>query len=200
MKSRKNLSFLTFFSVKNNELVSQSAMAFFIRIFSALVSLIMNIVVARYLGAKEAGYFFLTLSIITVAATFCRMGADNIMLRFISIHMALNEWNNMQSIIWILIKRAFVLSLFLTPFIVFGSAYIANDIFKKPEIATPLIWMGLSIPFFASYMLLSYAFQGIKKISYSVTIQGTMLPILMIISILIFSLHSSNETSFIYFI
>lgn len=182
------------------ELLSESLIAFFIRSFSALVSFVMNIVIARYLGADESGYFFLALSVITVLSTFCRLGTDNIMLRFISIHKSRDEVDEMQSVVILLLKKVLIFSFIIVPIIVFGSNIISVYIFKKPLLQITMIWTGLSLPFFAGYMLLSYAFQGIKKAAYSVTLQGTILPFLLIIAILIFAPSKSSQLSFIYFI
>jgi len=182
------------------ELISESILTFITRSFSAVVSFAMNMVIARYLGVNESGYFFLALSVITVLATFCRGGSDLILLRFVSIHYSKSENNEMQSVIITLLKRAVIFSLIVAPFIVFGSKIISIYLFKKPPLETTLMWMGLSIPFYATYMLQSWAFQGIKKATHSIVIQGTLLPLLLIVAVFIFSPATSSQLSFIYFI
>lgn len=184
----------------NKELLSESVIAFFIRSLSALVAFAVNVVIGRYLGAVESGYFFLALSLITILTTFCRMGSENIMLRYISIHYARGENNEMQSIVLLLLKRTFLFSLVITPILVFSSHIIATLFFKQPALENTLIWMGLSTPFFTGYMLLSYSFQGIKKVSHSVVMQGTLLSFLLIICTIIFSPEYSSQLSVIYFL
>ena len=59
--------------VENRELLIDSITAFFIRILAAIASFLMNMVVARKLGAYNSGSFFLCFAVITVIAVVVRL-------------------------------------------------------------------------------------------------------------------------------
>lgn len=185
---------------KNKKLLLETVTTFVIRVSSAIISFVMNALIGRYLGADQSGYFFLALQLVTVLSTFSRLGADNILLRYVSIYRGKNDWNNVQSVIMVLFKRTIFFSFIITPVIAIGSHYLAYDIFKKPLSQPTLLWMGLSIPFYAGYMLISFAFQGIKKAGYLIIIQGTFLPALLIIYIIFFKPFNAHQLSLAYFV
>src|SRR5690348_5108498 len=94
----------------NNELIKDSLFASVIRGLAAISSFVLNIVIGRNLGAQESGYFFLALTMITVLSSVARLGSDNVILRFLSVHSNKNEWNEVQSVFKYTITRVLICS------------------------------------------------------------------------------------------
>ena len=69
-----------------------SAIAFGVKIVAAGSAFAMNVVIARQLGAEEAGLFFLAYTIVFIAAAVSRLGLDSTFVRFIAARHATNEW------------------------------------------------------------------------------------------------------------
>src|SRR5262249_5700474 len=83
---------------ENKELVKHSLVSILVRIGGAVAAFFMNVVVARYLGAEESGYFFLAITTITLLATAGRIGADQTVLRYVSVYSENKEWNKVHAV------------------------------------------------------------------------------------------------------
>ena len=84
---------------ENKELVKDSFVALLVRIGGAIAAFFVNVVAARYLGAEQAGYFFLAVTVSTLIATVGRVGADQTILRFVSVYGELQQWNKVHAAI-----------------------------------------------------------------------------------------------------
>ena len=60
-----------YFRIKNTELLIGAFSAFLLKVLSAVSTFALNIVVARYLGVEQAGYFFLAQAFLVVLACVC---------------------------------------------------------------------------------------------------------------------------------
>src|SRR5947208_3119353 len=134
---------------ENKELLTHSMLALIVRIAGAGVTFLMNIVIARYLGAKEAGFFFLAVTVSIVLGTIGRVGADQSILRFVSIHSKRQEWEEVNGVINILMRWGLIATSIIGAIIALFAGPIANYFFHKPEFKTSLLWIAISIPFFA---------------------------------------------------
>ena len=65
-------------------LLFQSGLATALKLGAAAFSFVMTLLITRSLGKQEAGFVFTFISVVTIAATFSRMGTDNSILRFIA--------------------------------------------------------------------------------------------------------------------
>ena len=92
--------------------------------------------------------------------------------------------------LWVTWAMAIILCIF--------SGTIADYFFHKPEFRSPLMWIALSIPFFACYNLYGMALQGLRKVIYSVSILKIIAPLILIILVLIFSPHNGTSASMLY--
>lgn len=175
-----------FQGTENKELVKHSAISLLVRIGGAVAAFVMNIVVARYAGAEQAGYFFLAITITTLIATVGRIGADQTVLKFVSLLSAKQEWDKVHGIIrkittwtfWPLSVLALLLCLFARPIAVYA--------FHKPQLQWPLFWTAIAMPFLGMYNIHGMALQGIRKVILSVTNLKVLTPIFVVCFILVF--------------
>src|SRR5205809_1793192 len=183
---------------ENKELITHSLIALIIRVGGAAAAFIMNIIIARYIGAAEAGYFFLAISITTVIASVGRIGADQTVLRFVSLHGELNEWSKIHALMKKLLAWTYLPLLGLTFLGCVFSKQISVYLFQKPDLQWPLFWTMLAMPFFAGYNVLGMALQGRRKVTLSVTTLKIITPILLIIFCFIISPGDASIASFYY--
>lgn len=165
---------------ENKELIIHSLIALIVRIAGAGVAFLMNVVIARYLGASEAGYFFLAISITYVLASIARIGADQTILRFVSVHSAMSEWAHVHAVMKKMMSWTYIPLFILTTLVCLFARPISIYFFHKEELQWPLFWTSLSMPFFAGYNIHGMALQGRKKVLLSVTSLKILTPVFVI--------------------
>jgi O-antigen/teichoic acid export membrane protein len=183
---------------ENKELVTHSVVALIARVCGAGIAFLMNVVIARYLGEKESGYFFLAITVSIFLGTVGRVGADQSVLRFVSIYSKQGDWEKVHGVINTLMKWGLIVTTLVAIILCIFSRTIAIDFFHKPEFRNPLIWIALSIPLYAAYNLYGMALQGLRKVVYSVSILRIVTPLVLIILVLIFAPHDGTTASMLY--
>ncbi|MGI8951202.1 MAG: lipopolysaccharide biosynthesis protein [Chitinophagaceae bacterium] len=183
---------------ENKELIKHSLLALIIRVGGAGAAFIMNIIIARYLGASEAGYFFLAVSITTLVAGIGRIGADQTILRFVSIHSEKKEWGEVNAVMKKMLSWTYLPLIGLTALICIFSQPISIYIFHKEELRWPLFFTALAMPFFAGYNVYGMALQGRRRVVESVTVLKILTPVFFIIFVLIFAPKNSANASVYY--
>lgn len=77
-------------------LIRGTGLSLALKIASAGIGFTFSVVVARYLGANDAGLFFLGLAVATVCATIAKLGVDEAGTRHIAAHISDNDNNSAQ--------------------------------------------------------------------------------------------------------
>ncbi|MEO8116286.1 MAG: oligosaccharide flippase family protein [Bacteroidota bacterium] len=185
---------------ENNELVKHSLVSLFVRMGGAAAAFFMNIVVARYLGATEAGYFFLAVTTATLLATIGRVGADQTIMRFVSVLGENKEWNKLHAVMRKILLWSGLPLTIVTVFVCLFAKQIAVSVFSKPEMQGPLIWTALSMPFYAAYNIHGMALQGRRKVLVSVSSLKIITPLVLMILIFIFHPVASRESAIYYLV
>ena len=136
---------------------------------AAIVGITLTAILARVLGADEAGLFFLGLSLLMGLSVVFRLGLDDLVLRAMGaeyLSVACQSKLN-TGLIWIVLATVpFSLVTFL-----FADA-ISVTVFKKPEFAVVLEYCMLALPATSLFMLLASAFQGVHRVVAVVVFQN----------------------------
>jgi O-antigen/teichoic acid export membrane protein len=185
---------------ENKELVKDSFVSFLVRIGGAIAAFFVNVVAARYLGAEQAGYFFLAVTVSTLIATVGRVGADQTILRFVSVYGERKEWSKVHAAMRKIIGWSTFLLIGLTALICVFSKQISIYLFHKPELQWSLFWCTLSIPFFAIYNVHGMALQGRRKVLLSVTSIKILTPLFLMLLMVAFTPGEASATSIYYLI
>ena len=172
---------------ENKELLLHSVFALLIRGVAAVIAFLMNVVVARKLGAGEAGYFFLAVAFTTIAASIGRVGADNTVLRFVSVHGAKEEWAQVNAVMRKMMSWTYIPLVALALAGCIFSKQISIYWFHKEQLQWPLFWTCAAMPFFGGYNVHGMALQGRRKVLLSVTNLRVLTPLFVIIFTLIFN-------------
>ncbi|MBS1746337.1 MAG: flippase [Bacteroidetes bacterium] len=184
---------------ENKELLVHSMIALIVRIAGAGSTFLMNVIIARHLGVKESGYFFLAVTIAIIVGTIGRVGADQSVLRFISIYSKEKDWEKVHGVINTLMKWGVWVTSITAIVICIFAGFISTYFFHKPEMKYPLIWIALSVPFFACYNLFGMALQGLRKVFLSVTVLKIIAPIALIILVFVWNPTESTTASMLFF-
>ncbi|MEA3275992.1 MAG: flippase [Pseudomonadota bacterium] len=175
------------------EIVRGSAIAFGVKILAAGSTFAMNVVIARQLGATEAGLFFLAYTIVLVAAAIGRIGLDNTFVRFIASYHANNEWAEINGLYRTGIRWAFLTSLGIAGLLWVLAEPLASAVFGKPAFADVLRVMAWGIPLMALFTLHARALQGLKRIPQAMFVLSAAAPLTLLALALVTS--PSNATA-----
>ena len=158
------------------ELLLGSFFAFTIKAGGVASAFALNIVIARNLGAEQAGYFFLAQTILLILAPFSRQGLDNCLIRFIAGYKDkdTNE-NNVAGIYRLALQRVTPVALSLSASLWFASEWLAIYVFSKPQLGSALKLCSLAITPLALAQLHAYCFQGKKRIVLSMLFESSAL-------------------------
>ncbi|MEJ2189275.1 MAG: oligosaccharide flippase family protein, partial [Acidobacteriota bacterium] len=120
------------------EVARGAVVALTLKVAAAVVALALNVVLVRMLGPDNAGIYYLSLSIVTVAGVFGRVGTDNTVVRFVAASTASSDWQrigqiyrNVTSIVLVAAMVAFSCFFLL-------SRPIAQGLARNLELTAPL--------------------------------------------------------------
>ena len=185
---------------ENKELLLHSSLALIIRVGGAAASFVMNIVIARYLGATESGYFFLAVTVSTIMVSIGRIGGDHIILRYVSIYNEKGEWKKVNGIMSKIMSWSLLATIIITVPTCIFSKQIAIYFFHKEQLHWSLFWVGLSMPFFTAFNAFGIGLQGRRKVLISVTLLKIATPFLLIALGILFSPKNGSSASFYYLV
>ena len=154
--------FKGFFNMRFNDMLYHTFIATIFRSFGAISGFLATLIIAKKLGAVESGYYFLSYSIITILATFCRFGLSNTIIRFVG-----SKIYNVNDILWKSILFSAVLSISVS-IIIFTNHFAIAAFFKKPEFANVLKIMSLALFGLVLGTLIANCLQALKKTKSSI--------------------------------
>ncbi len=170
-----------------HEVVSGTIVALGTRTVSMILVFLVNLVIARLLGAKDAGIYYLAISTVSIAAVFGTLGLDNVIVRFIATAAEAGEWFNVREIykrstalIWFSSIGATVVSLL-------SSSWIANELYNEPTLLLPLRIACLSIVPFSLLVIPTASLRGLKRIYCSSLVKTIVVPLISLPLLLIFA-------------
>jgi len=163
------------------EVLRGAALAFVLRGFGAGLAFMLNAMIARMLGAEGAGLYFLALSVTMIAAVIARLGLDNALLRFVAVHASKEEWGLVKGVFALGMRMALISSALLTLLCFILAPWLAEYVFNKPDLGTPLRWMSLGIMSFSLMMLMSECLKGMRRIRNAMLVSGVLYPLIALL-------------------
>jgi len=161
--------------------------AFITKVISAGGIFFLNIVIARRLGAAEAGYFFLAQAVAVFLASISRQGFDNALIRFIASYRVSNEFKNVANIFGYATLRVVILGSMISILVYLFSPAIGEYVFSKEEL-TPVLrvaaWLIMPL---AISQLVGFCFQGKKRVAIAMSYQSAYLAVVAVIIIAVIS-------------
>lgn len=151
-------------NLSSSGVLHASAIALFVKVIAAGGAFLLNIVIARTLGAEQAGYFFLAQTIIVIVAIISRQGFDNVLVRFIAGYSI-----EKQSLLVAGIYRHVLIRILFTLMITCSLVFLLKDfisvyVFSKSELSPLMTLAAFAIAPLAICQMHSYCLQGEKRI------------------------------------
>lgn len=169
-----------------------------IKVLAAISIFVMNIAVARTLGAAEAGLFFLGFTLITMAAAVGRLGLDQSIVRFIAAQQATDAIGPLhgvyrKSMVWVVLASGGIALLCSI-----NIDWLVKSLFDQPGFKPVLHAFLLAIPLVALYTMQAQALQGLKKIAKSMLTLNVFVPVMLLLLMLLAPVTSAASLA-IYF-
>lgn len=165
------------------EILHGAGLAVVLRGMGAVLAFLLNIAIARIIGAEGAGFYFLALSVVSIGAVAAKLGLDNVLLRFVADGASRGDWNSVIGV-FRLGTRIAALSTLLTGIGVFALApWIATALFGEPGLETPLRAISLGIFSFAMMMQMAECLKALNRIPDSMLVSGIISPVTALVLI-----------------
>lgn len=163
------------------EILRGALLAFMLKLVAVAVTFGLNVVLARLLGAKDSGIFFLAFTVLTIAATIGRLGMDNSLVRFIAANMAVERHDKVKGVYVKAMLIAGVASTIVAIMLWFSSQWMADNLFRDDDLGAALQGMSIAIIPTALFMLHAQALQGLKRLGMAIPVLSIWTPLLTIV-------------------
>jgi O-antigen/teichoic acid export membrane protein len=153
------------------EIVHKGSIAYGLKVLTAGLNFVFNVMIARLLGVEGSGSFFLALTIVTVASVVGRIGLDNTFVRFTASSVATSDWSTLKGLYQRGIVFALMTSGLITGLLMLLAPWLATNVFSDPTLTGPLRWMSLSVLPVALHTLYAQLLKGLKEIQNSMLVE-----------------------------
>lgn len=165
------------------EIMSKGSVAFVLKIIGAGLGFSFQVAIARFFGASGAGVYFLAVTIVTFVAMISRLGMDNSVTRFVAANAADKAWNRVTGVTRLAVRITLAVALLTSLVLVATAGWLANSVFDKPGLTTPLRIMALAVLPLALMTLYANSLQGLKRVRDSMLMLNVWIPLLAGISL-----------------
>lgn len=152
------------------DLLRGASVAGILKMFSAVFTFALSVVLGRMLGAEAAGVYFIALSTATIAATIGRVGLDNAVVRYIAADVSHGRWSDARMHQRIAIAVCLGSSLLIAAIVFLGAELLAGRVFSDEALHAPLQLMAVAIVPLSLSVLVSRSLQGLSRIRDSVLV------------------------------
>lgn len=168
------------------EVIRGASIALVFKSLGALSAMAFQVILARMLGAEDAGRYILTLTCLALATVLGSAGLDSVLVRYVAINSDLNHWYSIGSVRRNAMRIAIPVSLFMTVVSLASADWIAVDIFKDQSLGIYIRIMVLAVPFWVIASLHSEMLRGLKRVGQYQLLQSVVLPVTTIFGLLLF--------------
>ena len=170
-----------------------TAIALAIRVLGAGMAFIFNLIIARQLGAEQAGYFFLSLAVAMLLSAVARLGFDNTVLRFTGANA--KNGTTVKFVLNYALKFCLPVATAIALLLYFAAPFIANTLFNKPLMAQSLQYIAPAIIGLSVVMLVAMSLQARQRLLSSIPCQNIAHFLLCGGAVLFFNVSSANSAA-----
>lgn len=156
------------------EVALGALVSFLLKVVGAAAAFAFNVLLARVVGLEGSGIFFLALTIVTVVGVLSRAGLDNTVVRFTAAHSSGGDWAAVNGVYARSMGIVLVTSTVATAALYLAAPWLAVSAFSKPEAATVIRWMSLSILPTAVFSLHAEMLKGLKRVGLTIFVQNIL--------------------------
>ncbi len=153
--------------------------SFIVRGLGIALAFLLNVVLARTMGAKEYGAYVLCFSWITIIGIVAPMGFDTALIRFVPAYISKKDFSLLKGIIKNAQNYSLIFSIILT-ILIFIIVFIFKTHISQTVEKTFLVACSV-IPFLVLVRIRQAILQGLKKIIEALIPESVIRPLLLII-------------------
>lgn len=181
------------------ELIGKGSIAFAYRIVGVGLVFLLQIVLARKMGAFEFGLYSLSISLAMLLASVARLGLDLGVVKKVA--EAITSGNPGNARAWLVksLQTVLLASVLAAAVLALLSEVIATAAYKEPRLARPLTVFALTIPAIAVMYIVAEGLKGLKDIANAAIVQHIIVPLLLLA--ILFSIpvrFAANEVALAY--
>ncbi len=171
-------SYFSHLSPHLQELFKGTAVAFIFKFISAGMAFLLNVVLARLLGAEGSGVYYLSFTVVVIFATISRIGMENALIRYVAANLSIGKKSVVVAVYRIAIKLSALVSIPLSSILYLMAPWLSYSVFNKPELEVPLEIMSFAVVPLALFTLHANMLQGAKRIASSIFILSISSPLI----------------------
>lgn len=156
----------------------KSLQVFFIRGFGAGAGFLVSLTVAHTLSIDDAGYFFLSLALISLLGTIITLGSPTLIIKLIGSEID-SCWKKINDGLSIFLLYSSICGILIVIFCFYYSVSLAN-LFTKPELRDYIPIIAIASVTFSLLQIFSSALQGKQKANQASSVQNVITPILFL--------------------
>jgi O-antigen/teichoic acid export membrane protein len=149
----------------SREILKGAAAALVVKVLAAGVGFLLQVVLARMLGATLAGVYFLALAIMTMTATIGRMGFDAAVVQRVSAYSAKDDWPMVKTVYRTAIVAVLISGTVFSGVLLISAGWLSEEFFTSEQLHIPLAIMALAIAPTMLFSVQASALQGLKRIA-----------------------------------
>jgi len=143
--------------------------------------MLFNVLIARILGPRQAGVYYLALTVAYLVGVMAVGGLDTTVIRFLARYRVDNNWGAFRGTLRFALRAVGAFGILGSICLLFGAPWLATTIFQKPELIVPLRIVASYVPLFAFEAVMLAATQSFKQMKYKVYIEAMLNPTLRIL-------------------
>jgi O-antigen/teichoic acid export membrane protein len=162
-----------------------SAAAFWSKVCAVAFNYLIALIIARVLGSKLMGSFFLGFTILSVLAIVCQAGLGRGLIKFLSIGLLEEDYRYIKSALLFSVKFILGLSIGLAVLLFIFRSVLSLRIFNDPDLIQVLLFIAATLPFYSLFIFFVEALKSFKKINILVAVQNIVFPIINLLLLLV---------------
>jgi len=124
------------------EIFKGSIITFSAKVIAMVLALLVNVIVAKYYGAKTIGVLALVISFFNISGLFVTVGLNTSLLRLVPEQLEKNNLLGARAVFWLSVKIVSIAGFFVSLIAWFNVPLIANRLFKNNELEQ---WLYVSV-------------------------------------------------------
>lgn len=172
--------------VHMKEIVRGASASLVFKTIGALLAMGFQILLARILGAEDAGQYVLCLTCVALATVFGSVGLDSVLVRYAAYSSSLGHLRSIDSVRRNAMLIAIPSSLCLTLVLILSADWVAMHVFNEKSLGVYIRFMALAVPFWVIASLHSELLRGLRRIVQYQLIQSVVIPGTTIAGLLLF--------------
>ncbi len=175
-------------------IATDSSLVLFLRILSVAMGYVTSLAIARYYGAGAMGTYYIALSLAQTLSTFCCLGLNTGLLRFVAFFKSAGKNAELRQLLWTAAKLVALLGCF-AGVALWGLGPRLAESFHSPNLPSVLNFVALSLPLALVAALLANTVTALGGVRWTVLIQDTLSPALFLTLILVLAYAGPNLIS-----